>query len=276
MSTNKKNSCAKAALAAVFLPVFALVLQACNKFEYSPYEVRLKEDEKHINQRNVARIKALGISSADTLRFVLTSDTQGFYQSNEDIVRHINGRRDVDFVLISGDLTDFGLQKEFALVHDSFRKLKVPYIAVIGNHDATDNGKQVYKAMYGDFDFSFTVGRSKFILLNTNNLEFKKQAPDLEWLQKELAQSTGYDHTFVVSHISPTSFGFGEEKAQHYGELLSQHKVCYSLHGHDHNFKHYFPFDGSVPYLHTGTTEQREYIVFTVVPDTVTFERVKF
>ncbi|RDV16199.1 metallophosphoesterase [Pontibacter diazotrophicus] len=276
MSINKTNLSARVALAAVFLLVLALVLQSCSKFEYSPYEVRLKEDEKHINQRNVARIEALDIGSADTLRFILTSDTQGFYQSNEDIVHHINGRRDVDFVLISGDLTDFGLQKEFVLVHDSFKKLKVPYIAVIGNHDAIDNGKQVYRAMYGDFDFSFAVGGRKFILLNTNNLEFKKQAPDLEWLQKELAQSTGYDHTFVVSHISPTSFGFGKEKAQRYGDLLSQHKVSYSLHGHDHNFKHYFPFDESVPYLHTGTTDQREYIVFTVVADTVTFERVKF
>lgn len=263
-------------LKAVIAAVFALAIQACDKFEYSPYEVRLDDDEQNINQNNIARIEALDLTPTDTLRFILTSDTQGFYKANEALVRHINGRNDIAFVLISGDLTDFGLKKEFVLVHDGFKKLKIPYVAVVGNHDAIDNGKQVYKAMYGDFDTSFSVGENKFILLNTNSLEFKKQVPDLAWLQNELAQSATYDHVFVVSHISPKSFGFEEMKAQKYGELLSRYGVSYSLHGHDHNFKHYFPFDETVPYLNAGTTDQREYIVFTVAGEAVTFERVGF
>ncbi|WP_299759372.1 metallophosphoesterase [uncultured Pontibacter sp.] len=253
----------------------ALLNQACEEFEYSPYEIRLDEDEKNINGRNIARINALNIAPDDTLRFVLTADTQGFYEENEKLVAHISQRNDIDFVLIGGDLTDFGLTKEFKLVHEDFKTLNVPYVAVVGNHDAINNGKEVFTAMYGDYDISFGVGNSRFILLNTNYLEFDKQVPNLDWLEAELKASEGYDNIFVISHIPPTNNEFGEENAVRYGQLMNQYNVTYSLHGHNHNFKYHFPFGEQVPVLETAATEKLEYIVFTVAGDEVSFERVK-
>ncbi|WP_266204735.1 metallophosphoesterase family protein [Pontibacter kalidii] len=253
----------------------ALLNQACEEFEYSPYEIRLDDDEKNINGRNIERISALPISPTDTLRFILTADTQGFYEENEKLVAHINRRDDIDFVLIGGDLTDFGLTKEFRLVHQDFKTLKVPYVAVVGNHDAINNGKQVFSAMYGDYDVSFSVGNARFILLNTNYLEFDKQVPDLDWLETELQAAQEQENIFVISHIPPTNTEFGEENAVRYGELMNQYSVTYSLHGHNHNYKFHFPFGEGVPVLETAATEKLEYIVFTVVGDEVNFERVK-
>ncbi len=252
-----------------------LLGQACEEFEYSPYEIRLSEDEKNINGRNIERIEALNLSPTDTLRFILTADTQGFYEENEKLVAHINRRDDVDFVLIGGDLTDFGLTKEFKLVHQDFKTLKVPYVAVVGNHDAINNGKEVFSAMYGNYDESFTVGNTRFILLNTNYLEFDKQVPNLDWLEAELQASEGYENIFVISHIPPTNTEFGEENSVRYGQLMNEYNVTYSLHGHNHNYKFHFPFGEQVPVLETAATEKLEYIVFTVVGDEVNFERVK-
>ncbi|MCX2741072.1 metallophosphoesterase family protein [Pontibacter anaerobius] len=263
------------ALLAAGICSLALLSQACEEFEYSPYEIRLSEDEKNINSRNIEKIKALNISPTDTLRFILTADTQGFYEENEQVVAHINQRNDIAFVLIGGDLTDFGLAKEFKLVHEDFKTLKVPYVAVVGNHDAINNGKQVFTAMYGDYDVSFSVGNSRFILLNTNYLEFDEQVPDLGWLEAELQASEGYENIFVISHIPPTNTEFGEENAVRYGQLMNQYNVTYSLHGHNHNHKFHFPFGEGVPVLETAATEKLEYIVFTVVRDEVNFERVK-
>ncbi|TPE44466.1 metallophosphoesterase family protein [Pontibacter mangrovi] len=261
-------------LAAAIL-LLGLLSQACEEFEYSPYEIRLDEDEKNINGRNIAKIEALPISASDTLRFILTADTQGFYEENEKVVQHINQHQNVAFVLIGGDLSDFGLAKEFKLVHEDFKTLNVPYVAVVGNHDAINNGKQVFSAMYGDYDVSFTVGNSRFILLNTNYLEFDKKVPDLEWLEKELQAAQGYENIFVVSHIPPTNMEFGEENTQAYGELMRKYHVTFSLHGHNHNYKYHFPFGEEVPVLEADATEHLEYIVFTVVGDEVSFERVQ-
>lgn len=261
-------------LAATMLSL-AFLSQACEKFEFSPYEIRLDEDEKNINGRNIARINALKKAPDDTLRFVLTADTQGFYEENEKLVAHINQRRNLDFVLIGGDLTDFGLTKEFKLVHEDFKKLNVPYVAVVGNHDAVNNGKQAFAAMYGDYDVSFGAGNSKFILLNTNYLEFDKNAPDLDWLEKELQAAATYENVFVLSHIPPTNNEFGAENKVRYGQLMNKYKVSYSLHGHNHNYKYHFPFGEQVPVLETAATEKLEYIVFTVAGGEVSFERVK-
>ncbi|PRY07401.1 calcineurin-like phosphoesterase family protein [Pontibacter ummariensis] len=262
-------------LLSVGMLLLTVSMQACDEFEYSPYEVRLDEDEKDLNKRNIAAIEALDIAPTDTVRFVLTADPQGFYQENEQLVRHINQLEDIDFVLLGGDLTDFGLVKEFKLVHEDFKTLKVPYVAVVGNHDAINNGKEVFSAMYGDYDVSFAVGNTKFILLNTNYLEFDKQVPDLDWLEAELKASATYENVIVVSHIPPTNTEFGEEKSVRYGQLLNQYKVDFSLHGHNHNYKYHFPFGEELPVLETAATEKLEYVVFTVAGNEVSFERVK-
>lgn len=272
LTTKKRYS--RGLLAAGILSL-GLLAQACEEFEYSPYEIRLDEDEKNINGRNIEKIQALNIAPSDTLRFILTADTQGFYEENEKLVAHINQHNEADFVLIGGDLTDFGLTKEFKLVHEDFKTLKVPYVAVVGNHDAINNGKQVFTAMYGDYDVSFSVGNSRFILLNTNYLEFDKQVPDLDWLEAELQAAQGHEHIFVISHIPPTNTEFGVENSERYGQLMNQYNVTYSLHGHNHNYKYHFPFGEGVPVLETAATEKLEYIVFTVAGDEVSFERVK-
>lgn len=256
--------------------LLALVGQACEEFEYSPYEIRLDENEKNINGKNIARIEALSLTTKDTLRFVLTADLQGFYKENEEMVKSINGRSDVDFVLVGGDLTDFGLTKEFKLIHQDFKNLSVPYVAVIGNHDAVNNGQQAFKAMYGDYNTSFTVGNSKFILLNTNYIEFDKKVPDLDWLESELAASSAYENVFVLSHIPPQNDEFGREKSERYYQLISQYNVSYSLHGHNHSFKEFFPADGKVPYVQTAAADDREYLEFTVIGNKTNYKRITF
>ncbi len=268
------------ALRPVFAPIVVLLLalvgQACNEFEYSPYEIRLADDEKEINTRNIARIEALNVSPTDTIRFILTADLQGFYTENEAMAKNIRARRDIDFVLVGGDLTDFGLAKELKLIHQDFKTIGVPYVAVIGNHDAVNNGQQAFKAMYGEYNTSFAIGNSKFILLNTNYIEFQKQVPDLDWLEKELAASSTYANVFVLSHIPPKNYEFGPEKSGRYHQLMSQYKVRYSLHGHNHSFNQYASPDGKVPFIETAAAEDREYLVFTIIGNKVTFERTTF
>ncbi|NDK56579.1 metallophosphoesterase family protein [Pontibacter fetidus] len=254
------------------LIVFVLALQACEKFEYSPYEIRLLDNERQLNQKNIDRIKEQNIPQDATITFALIADTQGYYEDTDAIVNHLNKRNDVQFVLHNGDITDFGLLKEFRLINEKLGRLKVPLVTVIGNHDAVSNGKQLYKEMYGAYDFSFVAGHSKFIFINTNNWEFN--SIDLDWLEDQLADRENYDQVFVLSHIPPTSSAFGEANARRYRQLMNKYKVSMSIHGHNHSFETYQLEEGGTQYMNVGEAADEEYIVMRVSNTAVAFERV--
>ncbi len=61
-------------------------------------------------------------------------DTQRFYDDVEDFVARAN-QEDFDFVLMDGDISDFGINDEFSWIYDIMKHLKKPYVSVIGNHD---------------------------------------------------------------------------------------------------------------------------------------------
>ena len=177
--TTKYNLLKRITLTALAFSMLAL--QACDKFEYSPYEIRLRDNERQLNKKNIERILEQNITEDATITFALISDTQGYYEDTETIVNYLNNLEGVQFVLHNGDITDFGLLKEFRLINDRLGKLKTPLVTVIGNHDAVNNGAQLYKEMYGPYNFSFVAGHSKFIFINTNNWEFNGAAPDVSF-----------------------------------------------------------------------------------------------
>lgn len=271
-TVTKYNYFKKTTLAVLALPM--LLLQACEKFEYSPYEIRLHDNERQLNQKNIDRIKALNIPANTTLTFALISDTQGFYKDTEVMVNHLNKQDDVQFVLHNGDITDFGLLKEFRLINERLGRLKAPLVTVIGNHDAVNNGMQLYKEMYGPYNFSFVAGHSKFIFINTNNWEFNGAAPDLDWLETQLTDRAAHDQVFVLSHIPPTSSAFGDRNAQRYRQLMNKYKVSMSIHGHNHKFETYQLEEGGTRYMNVGEAADEEYVLMRVSNKSVSFNRV--
>jgi 3',5'-cyclic-AMP phosphodiesterase len=251
-----------------------LLLQACDKFEYSPYEIRLRDNERELNQKNINRILEQNIAEDATITFALISDTQGYYKDTETIVTHLNNLDGVQFVLHNGDITDFGLLKEFRLINERLGKLNAPLVTVIGNHDAVNNGMQLYKEMYGPYNFSFVAGHSKFIFINTNFWEFNGAAPDLNWLESELSDRDAYKQVFVLSHIPPTSSAFGEANAARYRELMNKYKVSMSIHGHNHSFETYQMEEGGTRYMNVGEADDQEFILMRVSGTNVSFERI--
>ncbi len=103
----------------------------------------------------------------------MISDSHQWLDDLKSEVNDINRRSDsLDFVIHCGDLTDFGATREFQLNRDHLQKLKIPFVALLGNHDCLGTGNQAYQKIFGDPDFSFIAGRVKFVCLNTNAIEF--------------------------------------------------------------------------------------------------------
>lgn len=251
----------------VFLVIFfACLLYGCeDTFQFNPNEVKLKDDEKGLNAKNISKIQAQPVD--DTLRFILISDTHHEYEDVEGFVKLVNGMTGISFVAIAGDFTNFGLQTEYREANDRLKKLNVPYIAVIGNHDLLGNGSEVFEEMFGSLDFSFAHNGYKFIGINTNSREygFDGQVPNISWLKSELQDTSTFDQVFVIGHVPPYSNDFDSELESAYATTLaSSRKVKISMHGHKGDYAYDEYYNDGVNYLVTDDMKDRAYVLVKI------------
>ena len=245
----------------LYLSLF-FMLMSCKRFMFHPNEIR--PQEKALNARNIEKIKAL--PPKQTFNFILLGDTQRFYDEVDDFIDHANTSDSISFVLIAGDLVDFGLNREYNWIAAKFGKLKIPYVAVIGNHDMLGNGRKIYAEMFGAENFSFNYGTNKFILFNSNSREvnYNGELPNINWLKQQL-QDEGAENIFLLSHVPPFSVDFDSNLEDDYTALLAaQPKARLSMHGHEHQYKYLQPYENGPPYLVAAATQKRSYALVTV------------
>lgn len=266
-------------LSAIVAAVCAFpILAACEWFDYHPYCVDIS-GETDINKTNIAKIEDL-TRGRKAFRFALISDTQRWYDETEDLVRDLNSRDDIDFVVHAGDLTDFGANKEFLWQRDILSGLKVPYTAVIGNHDCLGTGKQSFSRIWGELNFSFTAGDVRFICLNTNALEFdySHPVPDLNYLYSEMDNFTEEcSRTIILAHCRPFDDEFNNNIARFYHEVIKRLPgMMFSISGHIHRITHDDLFNDGLIYHTTTCVEDRKYLIFDIKEDGYTYEIANF
>lgn len=258
----------------------SILLGGCNAFEYHPYDVRLEKKYKNINQKNLVRIMA-GDDRNDTVRFVFMGDTQRWYDETEDFVKAVNQQEGIDFVVHGGDISDFGMKKEFCWIHDIMSKLKVPYVAIIGNHDHLGAGGEIYEAMYGDLNFSFVLGGIKFLCLNTNALEFDyaTPVPDFQFLEREFKDTVEvrYEQTIAMMHVEPGDVVFNNNVKNVFHEYLKRFKnLRFCVHAHAHRLMADDMFGDGIIYYGSDAMKNRNYLLFTVTKRSYSYEVVYF
>lgn len=264
----------------VFILCVIFSLSSCEVFEYHPYDARIDDKYKEINRENIARIQQKD-QKRDTIRFVFMGDTQRWYDETEDFVKDVNSREGIDFVIHGGDISDFGLKKEFCWMHDILEKLEVPYVSVVGNHDLLGSGGDVYQAMYGKLNFSFVYSRVKFVCLNTNALEFDygTPVPDFNFIRQEIADTVGctYHQTIAVMHTEPGNVVFNNNVKHVFHEYLKRFRnLRFCLHAHEHHLMKNDFFDDGIWYYGSDAIKNRNYLLFTVTRENYSYEVVYF
>jgi len=254
------------------------LLGSCDLIEYHPYDLESKNQPSNLNQTNIKLIEKINDDS-DTVRFVFMGDTQRFYDETTDFVNAVNKRNDIDFVIHGGDITDFGMSKEYVWIHDIMKKLRVPYVALIGNHDVVGHGKDVYQKIYGDFNFSFQFRKTRFICLNTNALEFDYSipVPDFDFMMSFLNDSSDIERTIVVMHSPPYDDQFNNNSALMFNYLVEQYKgLAFCIHAHRHSLSENDYFKNGITYYGCDDIAGRSYLLFTLIGNSYTYQVVKF
>jgi 3',5'-cyclic-AMP phosphodiesterase len=252
------------------LIILTFFFEACNKFESSPYQNADRSGlPSELNRMNLDKLRTKTQFADDTVRIVFSGDTQRFYDEVELLVEKTKDIPHVDFLILAGDITDFGLAAEFLWIHSRLDKLHVPYVCVIGNHDLIANGEALYEKIFGEKNFSFRFRGYKFIFHDTNGREygFNGQVPDLAILDRELQDSTVL--CIGVSHVPPFNEDFDPTLEAGYSNLLaSKPAFLLSLHGHLHGGLDTNWYNDHVRYMVTPTVGKREAYLIKMV-DTV-------
>ncbi len=243
-----------------------VVLSSClETFEYSPNQVFNSETPTGLNATNIARLDTL--PKDDTITVAFVGDSQRFYDELDTFIDTVNAIPSVDFILLAGDITDFGLLSEFELIEERLSRLNKPYIGVIGNHDAQAKGDQVFKRMFGPLDFSFTYQQVKFVCHNTNSKEFEDgNVPDMQWLSAQLVRSDSAKYFIPVSHVPPFSADvFNQNLEASYTDLFARTPgLLVSLHGHVHEHQDGYPYDDGVRYMTSYSFDQESFVLLKI------------
>ena len=264
----------KATLILLFLTA---LLTACELIEYSPNQTFDKNTPRELNTKNLQLLQANPVD--DTIRFVLTGDSQRAYKNAHDLVNVVNRIKGVDFVLLAGDISDFGLLGEMEWINSIFSQLKSPYIGVIGNHDLVANGENIYTRMYGDLNFCFVYNKVKFVCHNTNSREvnFSGKVPDMNWLKNELDPEQGVDAYISVAHVPPFSVDFDKQLESQYVRLVnSSPNTLAALYAHNHREEIRYPDNTSIPYLVTHAIGRRQFLLLEIINGKLSYESITY
>ena len=262
----------------LLLDMVVLLLSSCDGvFDIHPYDVKVDGD-KGINAKQMAIIESR-FANKDTLRVAFISDTHLWLADAKDQVADVN-KRNVDFAIHCGDLTDTSTSREFEWSRDILKGLNCPFVALIGNHDFLGTGDQTYQVIYGPLDFSFIAGRVKFLCLNTNATEYDYLAaiPNFDWMEEEMTKdSDRFDRTIIVMHAPPYSDQFNNNVCKAFRRYLDFFPglMC-CVYGHNHRDKVSEIYDDGLIFYGIDSAQHRNYRIFTITPDGYEVEHISY
>ncbi len=271
-----------------YVCLFSLLsLFSCDLFDYHLLDGKVDNKPFCPNDYNWSKIQNL-FELKDSVTFAFIGDTHRDDSKTKDFVQHINSRKDIDFIIHAGDITDFGTKDEYEWTRGILSKLDHPYVVLLGNHDIRGRGDEVYRQMYREENFSFVVQKTKFLCLNTNMLEYKNPVniPDFDYIEHELHKVLTFDpdlpnntevkSTVVVMHSPPEGEQFyDEEKIERFHKTIKKFpNLRFCLHGHTHKYDESI-HDG-ITYYGCDNIAKRTYLRFTLTKESHTYELVKF
>lgn len=246
--------------------------------EYHPYDLDIS-GETDLNAKYIRQIEER-LAGRSSFSFAVISDTQRWYDETADEVESVNAWQAVDFVIHTGDLSDFGMKMEFEKQRDILENLRVPYVCLLGNHDCLATGEEVYRRVFGDPNFSFVAGNTLFICLNTNALEYdySQAIPDFAYLG-ELRENLppSVTRTIVAMHAGPYTEQFNNNAAKMFHYFIKSFpSLQFCLYGHTHQLGANELFDDGIIYYNCPSANKRTYLRFTLDEEGYRYEPTQY
>lgn len=191
------------------------------------------------------------VQAQPPLRFAHVTDTHvGSNLADEDLMRtvtDINAQADIDFVIFSGDITEFGSDEELLEAKRIMDQLNKPWYVLPGNHDSkwSESGNNSFVRIFGAEEFVFEKGGLLFI--GTASGPNMRMAPGLVpreqvvFLDSILTNMANPDQPIIFVNHYPLD----ESLSNWYliTDRLKTRNIKATLLGHGHENK-FFNFEG--------------------------------
>nr|WP_294905338.1 PQQ-binding-like beta-propeller repeat protein [uncultured Lacibacter sp.] len=177
-------------------------------------------------------------------RFAFISDTHigspngGAEEDLLRTVRDINAQGDIAFVVITGDITELGTNKELKEAKRIFDSLHIKYYIIPGNHDTgwSESGGDMFSTVFGYDKFSFEHEGIRFLgcasgpYVRMSDGHVPRNA--VNWLDAELKKLKPQQPVIFLNHYPLDS---GLDNWYEITDRLRKHNTWAALCGHGHN-----------------------------------------
>ena len=160
----------------------------------------------------MACLLSLGTQAQSVFRFAQLTDlhlSPNNPNPTEDLLRsvaQINATDNIDFVLVTGDITEEGDRATMEKVKSCLDLLKVKYYVALGNHETkwSDSGCTAFGEIFGSERFEFE--HKGFLFLGFNSGPLMRMAyghvvpQDIRWMTERMEQAGKDKPVILVSH----------------------------------------------------------------------------
>lgn len=205
---------------------------------------------KRVGLLSVLLLSAM-LCKAQSFKFAFVSDTHiSNNTAEEDLqrtVNDINANDSLSFVVVTGDITEFGSDEELKLAKQVLDGLQKPWYIIAGNHDSnwSESGSNSFRTVFGGETFAFTYGG--YLFAGTSSGPNMRMGPgqvpreNIVWLDSVLTHME--DPAMPVVYLNHYPQDSSLNNWYDAVDLLKKRNVQLILHGHGHNNRR-FTYDG--------------------------------
>jgi outer membrane protein assembly factor BamB len=190
------------------------------------------------------------IGNGQSFKFGFVSDTHiGNATSADDLrrtVKDLNSQHDLKFIVITGDITEFGAYQELKLAKRILDSLNIKWYIIPGNHDSnwSESGSNDFRKIFGSETFAFNYGGYLFAATSSGpNMRMGPgQVPreNVVWLDSVLKATKPATPVVYLNHYPQDS---SQNNWYTIMDMLKKKNAQLILCGHGHN-NHKYNFEG--------------------------------
>jgi outer membrane protein assembly factor BamB/predicted MPP superfamily phosphohydrolase len=220
---------------------------------------------------------------SQNFKFAQVTDTHVGGATGADDLRRtvldLNQQQGIDFVILSGDVTEFGSDDELALAKQILDSLSLPLYVIPGNHDSnwSESGANSFRKVFGAETFFFEHKGIQFIGTTSGpNMRMSPgQVPreNLVWMDSVFKANPDQGKPLIAINHYPL-----DSSLNNWYENINRIKtrnVQLALCGHGHN-NHLYDWEGIPGVMSRSNLRAKEevggYNIITISPDSVFFQ----
>jgi outer membrane protein assembly factor BamB len=188
----------------------------------------------------------------------------------KSIVDQINVRKDLDFVVIFGNVSSDGSFQLLNTADNILTKLKIPYYVSPGINDISkaDNGGIDYFQSIGSDGFSFTFGNKIFLSINPalpfNTYLHRINVDEIKWIS-DFITSSGLNSLLLFSPVAPDKI----QNNENLRNILSKVDTWLIFCGSDDQYKREKYFGSELISLPALSGKELSYNTIKIENDTI-------